>query len=53
MPQGEAPIAFAIDAGRKQRLLEGLDPISATLAKADAIRAYEARRRALEPWLFT
>ena len=51
-PEGEAPIAFVIDAQRKHRLLNGLDPIGLTLEKADAIRAYEARRRALEPWLF-
>ena len=51
-PEGEASISFDIDAQRKHRLLEGLDPISLTLAKADAIRAYEARRRVLEPWLF-
>lgn len=36
----------------KRRLLLGLDDISATLQHADAIRAYEQRRRAQEPWLF-
>ena len=51
-PEGQAPIAFAVDAQRKHRLLGGLDPIGLTLAKADSIRAYEARRRVLEPWLF-
>ena len=51
-PEGQAPITFTIDAQRKHRLLGGLDPIGLTLAKADAIRAYEARRRVLEPWLF-
>ena len=51
-PEGEAPIRFDIDGERKHRLLNGLDPIGLTLAKADAIRAYEARRRVLEPWLF-
>jgi 3-isopropylmalate/(R)-2-methylmalate dehydratase small subunit len=51
-PEGEAPIAFDVDAQRKHRLLNGLDPIGMTLAKVDAIRAYEARRRTLEPWLF-
>jgi 3-isopropylmalate/(R)-2-methylmalate dehydratase small subunit len=51
-PDGEAPIGFAIDPERKRFLLEGLDAIGLTLAKADAIRGYEARRRALEPWLF-
>ena len=51
-PHGQAPIPFAIDAERKHFLLEGLDAIDLTLAKADAIRAYETRRRATEPWLF-
>ena len=51
-PAGEAPITFDIEAQRKHRLLNGLDPIGLTLAKADAIRAFEARRRVLEPWLF-
>ena len=51
-PEDEAPITFDIDAQRKHRLLNGLDAIGLTLAKADAIRAFEARRRALEPWLF-
>ena len=51
-PEGETPIAFDIHPERKHRLLNGLDPIGLTLAKADAIRAYEARRRTLEPWLF-
>ena len=51
-PEGETPIAFDIQPERKHRLLNGLDPIGMTLAKADAIRAYETRRRTLEPWLF-
>ena len=51
-PEGEAPITFDIDAQRKHRLLGGLDPIGLTLERADAIRAYEDRRRVLEPWLF-
>ena len=51
-PEGQAPISFGIDAQRKRRLLGGLDPIGLTLEKADSIRAFEARRRVLEPWLF-
>jgi 3-isopropylmalate/(R)-2-methylmalate dehydratase small subunit len=51
-PDGAEPIAFAIDASRKHRLLHGLDDIGLTLQKADRIRAYEAQRRELEPWLF-
>ncbi len=49
---GQAPMAFDIDPARKHRLLNGLDDIGITLAKADTIRAYEAQRRTLEPWLF-
>lgn len=51
-PEGGEAIAFAIGAGRKQRLLDGLDDITLALQNADSIRAYEAQRRTLEPWLF-
>jgi len=50
-PAGEA-FSFAVDAFRKHCLLEGLDDIGLTLQDADAIRAYEARRKAEAPWLF-
>jgi 3-isopropylmalate/(R)-2-methylmalate dehydratase small subunit len=43
---------FEIEPDRKRKLLEGLDEIGLTLQHADAIRAYEARRRAEAPWLF-
>ena len=52
LPEGGAPIGFDIDRSRKQRLLQGLDDIGATLQRAERIRAYEAQRRAAEPWLF-
>ncbi len=45
-------IAFATDASRKQRLLQGLDDIGITLRKAALIRAHEARLRQTSPWLF-
>ncbi|WP_114377712.1 3-isopropylmalate dehydratase small subunit [Elioraea thermophila] len=48
-PNGEE-IRFEIDPFRKRCLLEGLDDIALTLAHADKIAAYEARRRAAEPW---
>ncbi|HEX9592489.1 MAG TPA: 3-isopropylmalate dehydratase small subunit [bacterium] len=44
---------FAVDPFRKECLLKGLDDIGVTLAHADAIAAYEARRRSEAPWLFT
>jgi len=50
-PSGEA-IAFAVDAFRKHRLLNGLDDIGLSLQHADEIKAYEARRRVEAPWLF-
>ncbi len=42
---------FEIDPFRKRCLLDGLDEIALTLAQADAIRAYEVRRRQEAPWL--
>ena len=44
--------AFAVDAFRKHCLLHGLDDIGLTLEHADAIRAFETRHRARQPWLF-
>ena len=44
--------AFAIDASRKNCLMNGLDDIRLTLEKAERIRAYERTRAAEEPWLF-
>ena len=50
-PGGES-IPFAVDAFRKDCLLNGLDDIGLTLRHVDEIKAYEARRRREEPWLF-
>ncbi len=44
---------FEIDAFRKDCLVRGLDEIGLSLQHADAIRAYETRRKAEAPWLFT
>ncbi len=49
---GEKPFDFDIDPFRKYCLLNGLDDIGLTLRHADEIRAFEARRRAEQPWLF-
>ena len=43
---------FVIDASRKHCLLSGLDEIGLSLQHADEIRAFEARHRAKNPWLF-
>ena len=42
---------FEIDPFRKHCLLEGLDEVGLTLARDDAIGAYEARRAGDMPWL--
>lgn len=49
----EGPISFRIDPERKRRLLLGLDDIALTLEKHSVVKAYEAGRRELEPWLFS
>ena len=51
-PAVGVPIPFYIHPAHKHRLLHGLDDIALTLARTDRIRAFEARRRAAEPWLF-
>ncbi len=43
---------FVVDAFRKDCLIRGLDDIGLTLQHADAIRAFEQKRRADAPWLF-
>jgi 3-isopropylmalate/(R)-2-methylmalate dehydratase small subunit len=50
-PGGES-IKFDIDPFRKHCLMNGLDEIGLTLEHADKIRAFEARRREQQPWLF-
>lgn len=44
--------SFDIDAGLKERLLEGLDDIGLTLNHANEIREYEKQRSSITPWLF-
>lgn len=51
-PTGEV-FAFDIAPFHRTRLLEGLDDIALTLKEADAIRAYEERRKREAPWLFS
>src|SRR5690606_4056888 len=50
-PSGES-FTFEIDEFRKHCLLNGLDDIGLTLEQADAIRAYEEKRKQQAPWLF-
>ena len=51
-PDGKA-LAFAVDAFRKECLINGWDDIGLTLRHADEIRAFEERRRIEQPWLFS
>ncbi len=50
-PSGEE-FNFDVDDFRKHCLLNGLDDIGLTLEDADAIHAYENKRREQAPWLF-
>jgi 3-isopropylmalate/(R)-2-methylmalate dehydratase small subunit len=50
-PSGES-FSFDVDEFRKHCLLNGLDDIGLTLEYADAIHAYEVKRRIEAPWLF-
>jgi 3-isopropylmalate/(R)-2-methylmalate dehydratase small subunit len=51
-PAGES-LAFPIDAFRKRCLIESLDDIAYALTHAERIRAFEARRSAEAPWIFS
>jgi len=48
---GSLTFAFDIEPFRKHCLLNGLDEIGLTLQHADAIRAFETKRLAENPWL--
>jgi 3-isopropylmalate/(R)-2-methylmalate dehydratase small subunit len=50
-PDGKV-LRFEIDAFRKHCLLNGLDDIGLTLQDSDAIKAFEGKHRAGQPWLF-
>ncbi len=51
-PAGET-FHFDIDPFRKHCMLNGLDEIGLTLQHADEIRAFEAKHRREQPWLFS
>ena len=50
-PDG-AVYMFEVDAHRRHCLLNGLDDIGLTLQHVGDIRAYEAKHREAQPWLF-
>jgi len=52
IPASGEPIAFEVDAYRKQMLLMGLNEIAHTLTRLPEIEAAEARDRAARPWLY-
>ena len=49
---GEKSYGFEIDDFKKHCLINGLDDIGLTLQHADAIKAYEEKRKQQAPWLF-
>jgi 3-isopropylmalate/(R)-2-methylmalate dehydratase small subunit len=51
-PSGQV-MRFDVEPFRKQCLVNGWDDIGLTLRRQDAIRAYEDKRRASEPWIFS
>jgi len=50
-PTGRS-FSFEIDAFRKHCLINGLDDIGLTLQKVDLIKAFEAKHKTTQPWLF-
>lgn len=50
-PSGES-FAFDVDAFRKHCLLNGLDDIGLTMQHQEKIKAFEAKHKAAQPWLF-
>ncbi len=50
-PTGKA-FKFDVDAFRKHCLLNGLDDIGLTMQHQDAIKAFEAKHKLAQPWLF-
>jgi 3-isopropylmalate/(R)-2-methylmalate dehydratase small subunit len=50
-PDDALVFAFDVEPFRKHCLLNGLDDIGLTLQHAEAIRAFEAKRLADQPWL--
>jgi len=50
-PDGALVFGFDVEPFRKNCLLHGLDEIGLTLQHAEAIRAFEAKRLADQPWI--
>ena len=52
LPSGET-FDFEINATSKHNLLNGLDEIGLTMMHADAIKKFEVKHQATQPWLFS
>jgi len=50
-PDGSMAFGFEVETFRKHCLINGLDDIGLTLQHTEAIREFEARRLAEQPWL--
>ena len=50
---GSQVFAFEVDSFRRHCLLNGLDDIGLTLQHVEEIKAFEAKRRIEQPWLFS
>ena len=49
---GSEVFKFEIAAGLKEKMLQGLDDIAASLAEREKIEVFEEKHRAAQPWLF-
>ena len=52
-PDGSQVFAFEVDSFRRHSLLNGLDDIGLTLQHVEEVKAFEAKRRIEQPWLFS
>ena len=50
---GSQVFAFEVDSFRRHCLLNGLDDIGLTLQHVEEVKAFEAKRRIEQPWLFS
>lgn len=51
-PSGKT-YTFSIDAGRKEKMMKGLDAIGETLQQAPRIDTFESQRALMQPWMET
>ncbi len=51
-PIGNEPIPFTLDEANRDKLLQGLDEVGETLAKAKVIDSFETKQKLGQPWLY-